>query len=126
LTIRLDTTPFWADTTPIRRFPKLSADERADVVVIGSGITGLTAAYLCASVGASVVVLERDAVAGIDTGHTSAHLTMVTDVRLTDLVDSFGRDHARAVWDAGLAAIAQIDAIVTRERIDCDFAWVPG
>src|SRR6185436_14497677 len=51
---------------------------------------------------------------------------MVTDERLTDLVERFGRSHAQAAWDAGLAAIAQIDAIVNDLALDCDFAWVPG
>ena len=51
---------------------------------------------------------------------------MVTDLRLTELVNAFGRDHAQAVWDAGLAAIAQIDAIVREHDIDCDFDWVDG
>ena len=38
----------------------------------------------------------------------------------------FGRAHAQAVWDAGLAAIAQIDAIVRGHGIDCGFDWVDG
>ena len=32
---RTDTTPYWADPAPFPEFPKLKADERADVVVIG-------------------------------------------------------------------------------------------
>jgi len=71
-------------------------------------------------------VLERDDAVEHDTAHTSAHLSMVTDAWLSELVDRFGRDHAQATWDAGLAAIAQIDAIVRAEEIACDFAWVPG
>ena len=51
---------------------------------------------------------------------------MVTDRTLTDLVNSFGRDHAQAVWDAGLCALGQIDTIVHDERIACDYAWVRG
>ena len=51
---------------------------------------------------------------------------MVTDTRLADLVNRFGRTHAQAVWDAGLAAIAQIDAIVREHEIDCAFEWVDG
>ena len=82
--------------------------------IVGGGITGLTAAYLLTAAGKSVAVLERERCAQIDTGHTSAHLTMVTDRRLTELASDFGRDHAQAVWDAGLAAIVQIDAIVAR------------
>ena len=61
-----------------------------------------------------------------DTGHTSAHLTMVTDTRVTELVTRFGRNHAQAVWDAGLAAIATIDEIVREHAIDAGFEWVDG
>src|SRR4030095_12667438 len=107
-------------------FAKLSADERVDVLVIGAGITGLTAAFLLTAVGKSVAVLERARCAEIDTGHTTAHLTMVTDTRLSELVSAFGRDHAQAAWDAGLAAISQIESNVRELQIDCDFDWVPG
>jgi glycine/D-amino acid oxidase-like deaminating enzyme/nitrite reductase/ring-hydroxylating ferredoxin subunit len=71
-------------------------------------------------------LLERRRLAEIDTGHTTAHLTIVTDTPITDLVKTFGRDHAQAVWDAGFAAIDEIDGIVSEQQIDCDFGWVPG
>jgi glycine/D-amino acid oxidase-like deaminating enzyme len=96
------------------------------VVVVGAGITGLTAAYLIAKAGKRVIVLERGRCAATDTGHTSAHLTMVTDERLSDLANGFGRTDAQAVWDAGLAAIAQIDDIVREHDIDAGFEWVDG
>ena len=96
------------------------------MVVVGGGITGLTAACLLATAGKRVVVLERAQLGEIDTGHTTAHLTMVTDTRLRELVDSLGREHAQAVWDAGLAAIHQIDTIVRGHGIDCGFGWVDG
>jgi glycine/D-amino acid oxidase-like deaminating enzyme/nitrite reductase/ring-hydroxylating ferredoxin subunit len=51
---------------------------------------------------------------------------MVTDTRLSELVRMFGVTHAQAAWDAGLAAIAQIDEIARQERIACGFEWVPG
>ncbi len=61
-----------------------------------------------------------------DTGHTSVHLTIVTDTRLTELVNRFGRNHAQAVWDAGLAAIATIDDVVREQKIDAGFEWLDG
>src|SRR5688500_12784029 len=99
-----ETTPYWTTSATFQPFAKLDQNLVADVVVVGAGVTGLTTAYLLAKSGKHVVVLERDRCALTDTGHTTAHLTMVTDTRMTDLVRRFGRNHAQAVWDAGLAA----------------------
>ena len=122
----LDTTPFWATSASSPAFSPLDHDEHTDVVVVGAGITGLTAAYLLTTAGKRVIVLERGRCGEIDTGHTTAHLTMVTDTRLSELVQRFGHDHAQAVWDAGLAAIHQIEETVQARRIDCHFARVDG
>jgi glycine/D-amino acid oxidase-like deaminating enzyme len=120
------TLSYWTDSSSLPVFPKLDRDMRADVVVIRGGMTGLTTAYMLARGGRDVVLLERGRCATIDTAHTSAHLTMVTDTRLTELVSRFGRTHAQAVWDAGRAAIAQIDEIACEHEIDCGFKWVEG
>lgn len=79
-----------------------------------------------AKAGKQVLVLERERGAMADTGHTSAHLTMVTDTRFSELVTRFGATHAQAVWDAGLAAIATIEQIVREHDVDAGFAWVDG
>jgi glycine/D-amino acid oxidase-like deaminating enzyme/nitrite reductase/ring-hydroxylating ferredoxin subunit len=124
--MHVETTSYWLDSASLPRYPKLERDETVDVAIVGGGMTGLTAAYRLTMNGRRVALVERERCAQIDTGHTSAHLSMVTDQRLADLVKHFGRDHAQAVWDAGLAAIAQIDAAVGAEDIACDFEWVPG
>jgi glycine/D-amino acid oxidase-like deaminating enzyme/nitrite reductase/ring-hydroxylating ferredoxin subunit len=125
-TTHIDTTPYWSSSATRSSASRLDADTTADVVVVGGGITGLTAAYLLAQQGKRVVLLERGQCASADTGHTSAHLSMVTDVRLTELVKTVGRTHAQAVWDAGFAAIAKIDEIVREEGMDAGFGWVDG
>jgi glycine/D-amino acid oxidase-like deaminating enzyme/nitrite reductase/ring-hydroxylating ferredoxin subunit len=122
----LDTTPLWVDESRPLTYAPLDRDLHVDVVVIGAGITGLTAAYLLKQAGKTVALIERRHVCESDTGHTTAHLTAVTDRSLSDLAGSLGEDHAQAVWDAGFAAISQLHEITLAERIDCDFAWVPG
>jgi glycine/D-amino acid oxidase-like deaminating enzyme/nitrite reductase/ring-hydroxylating ferredoxin subunit len=117
---------YWQTSAPLPEFPSLTNDLEVDVVIIGAGLTGITAAWLLKRGGAKVVLLERQRCAEADTGHTTAHLTYVTDERLRHLVKVFGRDAARAFWEAGAAAIDQIDEIVRSAAHDCEFKWVTG
>ena len=122
----MDTTSYWLDSTNIPRFGALAKDIKVDVVIVGGGITGTTAAYLLKQQGCTVALLERRRCAHIDTGHTTAHLTAVTDARLHKLVMRFGKERARAAWEAGFAAIDQIVTNTRTENIECEFKWAPG
>src|SRR3954471_4903383 len=117
---------YWEASGSLPHFGKISRNVEVDVAVIGAGLTGITTAYLLKQAGAKVALIERARCASVDTAHTTAHLTYVTDTRLSELVKTFGRDGAKAFWEAGMAAIDQIDDIVRRERLDCEFTWVPG
>jgi glycine/D-amino acid oxidase-like deaminating enzyme/nitrite reductase/ring-hydroxylating ferredoxin subunit len=122
----LERRPYWDDSSTMPRYAALEQDLDVDVVVVGAGITGLTAAYLLKQAGRTVAVLDRRRCGGVDSSRTTAHVTYVTDRHLRELVKAFGRDHAQAVWDAGLAAIDQIDTTIRQEQIDCEWTWVPG
>jgi glycine/D-amino acid oxidase-like deaminating enzyme/nitrite reductase/ring-hydroxylating ferredoxin subunit len=117
--------PIW-DAVTLPSFPTIDANHTVDVAVIGAGLTGITAAWLLKRAGCRVALLERRRVGGVDTGCTTAHLTSVVDADLSTLASTLGHDHAQAVWDAGFAAIDQIDTIAAECDIDCDFSWVPG
>jgi glycine/D-amino acid oxidase-like deaminating enzyme/nitrite reductase/ring-hydroxylating ferredoxin subunit len=122
----MKTTPVWRADIEAPHFPTLSSDLRVDVLVIGGGITGVTAAVMLKRAGRTVAVIERGEIGGGETGHTTAHITYATDTRLTELVKRFGRDHAQAAWDAGHFAMEQIADIVASEGIDCELQRVPG
>src|SRR5689334_13454894 len=122
----MDTTPYWIDSAQIKSFAPLTADLTVDVLIVGAGVTGISAAYLLKKAGVRVALIERERVATIDTGHTTAHLTYITDAYLGTLVKSVGRDHAQAVWDANAEAIDEIERIVGSESIDCNFRRVPA
>src|SRR5438105_15307605 len=96
------------DDAPFAKYPKLAKDMTFDVIVVGGGITGLTAAYLLKKAGKRVCLLERDRLAHGDTGCTTAHLTSVTDLRLAEMAKLFGKDTTRAVWEGGAAATSTI------------------
>lgn len=122
----MDTTPHWIATHRRDEFPGVDRNLRVDVIVIGGGIAGVTAAYLLKKTGRTVALIERYRLGQGETGHTTAHLTYVTDSRLSGLVRLFGKDHAQAAWDAGLAAMQQIEANVAAESIECELRRSPG
>src|SRR5215510_14579291 len=123
----MTTESYWQATTQsTARFPALSQDLEVDVVVIGGGLTGITAAYFLKNAGVKVALLERNRFGCCDTGHTTAHLTYVTDERLHDLVKKFGSDAAQCFWESGVAAIDMIHQNIRELDIDCEFKWVPG
>ena len=122
----LATASYWEDSSSVSRYPALDRNLTVDVVVIGGGITGLTAAYLLKRSGQRVAVIDRRRAGGVDSTLTTAHVTCVTDADLSELVKHFGRDHAWAAWDGGLAAIEQIDRLITREEIECEWTWISG
>ena len=109
--------PYWKDTCTVPEFPSLDRDLTVDVAVVGAGITGITAAYLLKATGLKVALIDRGRCLSVDTGHTTAHVTSVTDLRLQEIKDEFGRDSTQAVWDAGRAAIDQIVTLIRRESI---------
>jgi glycine/D-amino acid oxidase-like deaminating enzyme/nitrite reductase/ring-hydroxylating ferredoxin subunit len=122
----MDTSSYWLETASLPRFGRLDRDVSVDVAVVGAGLMGITAAYLLKQAGLTVALLERYRPAEIDTGHTTAHITAVTDLRLHEIARMCGREAAKAVWDAGAAAQDQIVTLIRREDIACDFRWVPG
>jgi glycine/D-amino acid oxidase-like deaminating enzyme/nitrite reductase/ring-hydroxylating ferredoxin subunit len=121
----IESKPAW-DDVKLPRYATLNEDIQCDVLVIGGGITGLTAAYLLSREGQSVCLLERDSLGHGDTGCTTAHLTYVTDQRLSELVKHFGKAQAALVWQGGAAAINLIEQIAREEQIACDLRRVPG
>jgi len=118
--------PLWAKTK-ISSHPALRKPARFDAIIIGGGVTGLSAGLFLKEAGKRVCILERGHLGQSETGHTSAHLTCVTDLRLRDLVRNFDKERAALVWQAGAAALDLIEQIVKHHNINCEFrrhqAW---
>jgi heterodisulfide reductase subunit A-like polyferredoxin len=65
------TQSLWMDIQAVEA-PRLSKSERTDVVVVGSGIAGLSVAYELVSRGRSVIVLDRGRIGSGMTARTTA------------------------------------------------------
>ncbi len=116
----------WLLEGPKHRYEPLSGSLTCDVVIVGAGITGLTAGLLLKREGKRVVILERDQVGSGTSGYTTAHLTTMHDSDYSELEDSFGRDGTQAVARSMADAIDRIEGFCRELAIPCDFARVDG
>jgi len=70
----------WMGTTVLKDAPALDKEDKADVVIIGSGIAGMSVAYELVKAGKSVLILDRGPIGkGMSTfqaGTSSALRTM--------------------------------------------------
>lgn len=101
--------------------------KEVDVLVVGGGIAGVTAALLLAEAGRKVALIEtRDALAGGDSAKTTAHITAILDASYATLLKNFGKSGARLIADGHKAALSQIQSLVTKLEIACDYKQVPA
>ena len=114
---------FWLDTVdmPVPDWER-PLPARADVAVIGAGFTGLSAALALAKRGASVVVLEAESVGWGASSRNGGMVLTGLKVGAAELIQRYGRDLAKRLFAASLAAIDTVERLVTEEHIACNFA----
>ncbi|MBC8530309.1 FAD-dependent oxidoreductase [Gehongia tenuis] len=102
-------------------YPKLEENTVCDVLIVGGGLAGLTAAYLLAREGKKCVLLESHRLLRGASGHTTAKVTAQHDLIYDKLIGRFGFETAKAYAHANLNAVKSIEAILREEDIACDF-----
>lgn len=116
-----DNKSFWTDNFEKEKFDKLEEDIKADVCIIGAGLTGLTTAYYLAKAGKSVVILEKDEIASKTTGHTTGKISIQHGEFYKYLVENYGFNYAKRYALANEAAAKNIKQIIEDEEISCDY-----
>src|SRR5688572_6343129 len=94
-----DEKSLWREVYRTIQYPKLTAEVTTDVVIIGAGITGLTAAYLLKQAGRTVTILDKDTVGGGTTGRTTGKVTSQHGMEYAELQETIGKEAARLYAD---------------------------
>ena len=115
---------YWWQAAPLTRLAERPVEASCDVVVIGAGYTGLSAAITLARAGRAVQVFDKmkpgEGASTRNGGITSGNLRPSTE----NLAERFGADTAQAILAEGKAAREDLYRFIEDEKIACDFALV--
>src|SRR5690606_16471469 len=116
------TDPYWWDASPRPVAPEAVLPAAVDVVVVGSGYTGLHAALVTARAGRSTLVLEKDRIGEGCSTRNGGQISTSIQPSYAELARRHGADAARAILREGRDALDWIGEFTRAEGIDCDFS----
>jgi glycine/D-amino acid oxidase-like deaminating enzyme len=113
--------PYWWDLTPRPDLGQPELPAHADVVVVGSGYTGLSAALQTARGGRSTVVVDADVAGWGCSTRNGGQVSTSVKSSLPELAREHGKDRALAIIREGHRSLSWLGEFIEAERIDCDF-----
>ncbi len=103
--------------------PPLEGEVRADVCVVGGGITGCSAALELAERGYSVVLLEAGVIGYGASGRSGGQILPGLGTDMATVEKALGRERARDIWQLSREAVRLTAERVERHAIPCDLQW---
>jgi glycine/D-amino acid oxidase-like deaminating enzyme len=113
---------YWLTTVAFPSTEDRLLPDRVDVVVIGAGFTGLSAARTLAKRGAKVAVLESETIGWGASSRNGGMVLTGMKLGVNQLISKYGRELTRRMYAASLETIDCVEQIIREEGIDCDFS----
>jgi glycine/D-amino acid oxidase-like deaminating enzyme len=114
--------PFWWDAAPPRSDPGAGLPASTDVLIVGAGFTGLSAALTLARAGRQVTVVDADVPGfGASTRNGGQVGSGNQKFRVKALIAMKGERKATELLREGVAMLDFIERLIDEEKIDCDF-----
>lgn len=104
-------------------YPTLAGDVRADVCVVGGGLTGVNTALELAQRGHSVVLLEARRIGWGASGRNGGQLIRGIGHDVSGFAKYVGDDGVRYLQRAGLDSVTLVAERIRDLNIDCDLRW---
>ncbi|MCX5922001.1 MAG: FAD-binding oxidoreductase [Candidatus Dependentiae bacterium] len=112
--------PFWYFTKDIK--PKrLTHSFKTDVVIVGGGMAGISAAQSFRKKGQSVVLLEKHFCGSGATGKSTGFITPDSELDLNHFNRKYGPVRAKQLWEFGMAGSQRIENNIKTYNLTCDY-----
>ena len=120
-------TPLWWDDADldhgVEQHPAVDLPAQADVVIVGAGYTGLTAAMSLARAGRDVVVLDSEKVGfGCSSRNGGLIGPSFHKLGLAGLTAAYGSERAREIMQESMDSLDFLKNLIREEQIECDLS----
>lgn len=116
----LNNSYYQATANSWQQLPELDGTGRFDVVIVGGGFTGLSAALACAERGLKVALLEARSVGFGASGRNGGQLIPGLRWSMREFDEEFGRERAQAIFDLAYGAVGRVKGRIAKHGIQCD------
>lgn len=113
---------YWLETVQIPAGDNSPLPDSVDVAVVGSGVTGLSAARALAKRGVRVAVMEAETLGWGASSRNGGMVLTGMKLPIPTLISRYGKEKVQRMYAASLASIDCVERIVTEEKIDCNFS----
>ena len=110
----------WMEKVKNNKLDKLNKDITCDVLIIGGGMAGLSAAYHMMNSDKKVVLIEKDICGMGATSKNTGKLTWMQDLTYSRLSNNYNSDIAKLYFDSQKDAIEMVKKIILENKIDCN------
>ena len=117
-------TPYWWDKTPRPTIKEINLPKETDILVIGSGYTGLCTAIQTSRNGLETVVLDAQDAGWGGSSRNGGQVSPSIKPSFQELSDKYGEETASELLKEGYNALKWIGDFIQEENIDCDFRQV--
>lgn len=117
----MKTEPYWWEAAPRPDIAPVDLPAKADVVIVGSGYTGLIAALKLAEAGRHVVVLDAGAIGSGASSRNAGFVGRTLKYSFGDLMRSRNLAHATETYLEMQAAFLAVAETIAEYQIDCAF-----
>ncbi len=114
-------TPYWQEQAQAPDIPTTELPDKTDVLVIGSGYTGLHAALQTNGAGHMTVVVDAEHAGWGCSTRNGGQVSSSIKPGFSELTKRYGKDKAFAILQEGHASLSWIERFIHDEAIDCDF-----